>query len=384
MKNYIPPLIYETVIYEEVTKRKKENEGLTPVVYDEATFKHTDIGYRRDEMQILFQVYKDDPMNQNVVRYWAKKGLKKEVFDNEGKYGFDALYEYSVFTPLDMDPQKKYALVYVCHGGGQCIEWAENYGFNTLAATEKYIVVYAQNGGRSHDGVETEFPRIMEELRKKGYPIDWERVYTVGFSSGSNAAAVCACNCPDIVAAVGCMPDGIPFESMEFYTGSEYYECVKNRRIPGIFIGGTADRGAFPAPWMKDYTGNGLNCGTVENALENLNIWMRDLAKIPSAQQLTRASITDKFENGENPAEREFGMKFDRTYEFRTQGTDWLGGEFYGTDGAPVMRWARAKGVPHMVWESQANIVWDYLKHFHRNPRTGESIYDPFVCWGER
>ena len=73
-----------------------------------------------------------------------------------------------------------------------------------------------------------------------------------------------------------------------------------------------------------------------------------------------------------------------RSKKITWEGVDWLGGEFYGKDGAPVMRYARAIGIPHVVWSSQANLAWDYLKHFRRDQDTGESIYDPVICWGER
>ncbi len=384
MKNYIPELIYETVAVERTAKRKIDPEGLGEIPYDKDAFDCTDIGRSRRELNGLYEVYKECPMHPNVIRYWAERSLKKEVFDNDGKYGFDALHEYSVFTPLDLNPEKKYALIYFCHGGGQPIEWAETYGFNTLAAIEKYIVVYAQNGGRSNDEVDTEFPRVMGEIRKKGYPVDWERVYVAGFSSGSEASAVAACTCPNLAAAIAVMPGGQPFKDLEFYTGSEYYASTKGCRIPGIFIGGTVDPGNFPARWMTEYFGNELGAGTVENAVQNLDVWMKEIAQVQNYEPLTREGITELLLHAEDPVECEFGLKFDRKGTFRAQGTDWLGGEFIGKDGAPVMRILRAKGVPHIIWESQANLVWDFLKHYRRDPQTGESIYDPVVCWGER
>lgn len=384
MKNHIPKLIYETATYEYITKMKRNPPGLGPIPYDEEAFRKTDIGQRRDEMLTIFNVYMDEPMHPNVLRYWAEKGLKKELFDNNGKSGFDEKYQYSVFTPLDMDNSKKYALIYFSHGGGQTIEWAENYGVNTLAAREKYIVVYAQNGGRSNDASEKEFGRIIGELKKKDYPIDWERVYAVGFSSGCEASARIATAYPDVVAAVGCMPDGIPFKNLNFATDDAAVANMKKYRIPGIFIGGTVDKGNFPAQWMNIYFGSEMPVGSPADAVESLNVWMRDVAKIENFTHLTYDGVMDLLNHSENPVEKEFGMRFHKTYSFRAQGTDWIGGEFYGANGVPVMRYARACGIPHMVWESQANLVWDYIKHFRRDTETGESIYDPVACWGER
>lgn len=384
MKNYIPELIYENVTYEYITKIKWNPPGLGPIPYDEAAFRHTDVGQRRDEMLMPFQVYQDCPMHPNLLRYWAGKGLKKELFDNHGGSGFDEKYQYSVFTPLGMDPEKKYALVYFSHGGGQPIEWAEHYGFNTLAARERYIVVYAQNGGRSNDEAEKEFGRIISNLKRDGYPIDWERVYAVGFSSGCEASARIAVAYPETVAAVGCMPDGIPFKNLKFDPADPSLIHMKQFRMPGIFIGGTVDKGNFPAQWLNIYSGSELPAGSPLDCVENLKIWMRDMAKVQDPEPLTYEGILDLLNHSESPVEREFGLRFHQTYTFRAQGTDWLGGEYYGADGVPVMRWARARGIPHMVWESQSNLVWDYLKHFRRDSQTGESLYSPVVCWGER
>ncbi len=381
MKNHIPELKYETIVQESVVKRLAQPKGLEPLYYDEKAFNNTDIGRRRRELASLYEVYHDAPMHQNVLKYWAGKGLKKELYGDEEEW---APHAYSVFTPLDMDPDKKYALIYFCHGGGQPIGWAETYGFNTLAAVEKYIVVYAQNGGRSNDEIDTEFGRVMGELRENGYPIDWERVYVVGFSSGSSASVCAAVTYPDMVAAIGCLPDRIPFSGLPFFEGPETYASTKGYRIPGIFMGGTADKGNFPAPWINDYFGNELPVGTLENTTENFNIWREKMAQVKNYEPLDLEKARETLKTSDDYILKEFGMTFDQTFTFRAQGTNWLGGDFYGIDNAPVMRYVRAEGVPHMVWESEANIAWDYLKHFRRDQATGESIYDPVVCWGER
>lgn len=384
MKNHIPNLVYEDVTYALVSKQKRNPPGLGPIPYDEAAFQKTDIGQRRDEMLTLFQVYGDCSMHPNLLRYWGERGLKKELYDNDGRYGFDAKHAYSVFTPLNLDNSKKYALIYFSHGGGQPIEWAEHYGFNTLASREKYIVVYAQNGGRSNDEAEKEFDRITRALGQKGYPIDWERVYAVGFSSGCEASARIATAYPHRIAAVGCMPDGIPFKNLDFASSDPAVCNLKKYRVPGIFIGGTIDKGNCPAQWMKLYFGSELPVGSARDAVASLSSWMQDVAKISPFAPLTYEGVMERLKQEQDPIEKEFGLEFHRTYRFHVQGTDWLGGEFYGADQAPVMRWARAQGVPHMVWESQANLVWDYLKHFRRDMETGESIYDTVACWGER
>ncbi len=403
MEHKKPELIYETITRETVIKILDKPQGLESIPYDEEAFNLTDIGRRRRELVTLYDVYDDMPMHPNVLRYWARLGLKKELFDADRD---DGKYAYSVFTPIDMYPDKKYALIYYSHGGGESIGMAETNGFNTIAGVEKYIVVYAQNGGRSNEEVDTEFGRIMGEIRKMGYPVDWERVYAAGFGSGGSASVCAACTYPDMVAAVAVMPGGDPFKELLFCSGPEYYASTKGYRIPGIFIGGTVDKGNFPAPWITEYAGSELGAGSVDDAMENLNIWMREIAKVDHFTPLTVQAVNDRLLHSADPYEKEFGLKFNQAYAFRAQGTDWLGGDFFGADGTPVMRFVRAEGVPHRMmtysmmfrgngsrckhhyisaaWESQANIVWDYLKRFRRDLKTGESLYDPVVCWGER
>ena len=370
MKNWIPLLRYDTLTNKRIPDPEEENE----LPYDEEAFAQTDIGRELTQNLELYRKYSESPMHPEVIAYWEKRGLKKELFDYETEEG---KYAYSVFTPLDMKTNKKYAMIYFSHGGGVTINLAETYGFNTLAAVEKYIVVYPNNGGRSNNEVDTEFPRIMEALREKKYPIDWERVYCAGFSSGSEASVCAACTCPEMAAAVAVLPGGQPFKDLKFHTGPDYYASTKGLRIPGIFIGGTADVASYPAPWILDNKKK-------DYRVHNLDIWMRDIAQIKNYRPLSSAHMEELLANSQDPVEREFGLEFDISYSFHVQGADWLGGEFYGKDGAPVMRYARAIGIPHVVLSSQANLAWDYLKHFRRDQDTGESIYDPVICWGER
>ena len=320
----------------------------------------------------LYEKYKDDPMNEAVVNYWAELGMKKELYDNEP----DGAHAWSIFTPLSMKEGKKYALIYMSHGGGNAINLAETYGFNQLAAVERFIVCYPNNGDGSNAEVDTEFPRVLGRIRELGYPIDWERVYCVGFSSGSEASACAACTCPRLCAAVGVLPGGQPFKDLEFYTGADYYATTEGLRIPGCFVGGSMDPASYPAPYL-------LYNEPKPHRAVNLDIWMREIAQVKNDKSVTPESIYANLQS-ENPVRREFGLEFDREYSFRAEDMDWVGGDFYGKDGAPVMRFARAIGARHIVWDSQINIVWDYIKHFRRDQQTGESLYDPVACWGER
>jgi hypothetical protein len=376
MKNYIP-------VHNFHGKEKNKAHDSHAISYDKEAFMgQTDIGIRHMQQVEEYERYGKNPMGEDTLAFWKREGLKKELFDKNQQNGDD---RYSVFTPLDMQPDKKYALLYISHGGGQTIEQAEHYGFNKLAAREKFIAVYAMNGGRSNQEVDTEFLRILKNLQGKNYPIDWERIYPVGFSSGSEATVCAACTAPQYAAAIGVLPGGQPFKDLRFYTEPEYYASTRGMRIPGCFIGGTADIANFPAPWisdpeMSDQEGE----PSLEERIQNLSIWMDKIAQVKEKKTLNKAEILSYLKDGRTEIEREFGLTFHREYSFEAEGCHWIGGDNLGTDEAPVMRCIRAVGVPHIVWDSQINLVWDYLKHFRRDSKTGQSIYDPVVCWGER
>ena len=126
-----------------------------------------------------------------------------------------------------------------------------------------------------------------------------------------------ACTCPEMAAAVAVLPGGQPFKDLKFHTGPDYYASTKGLRIPGIFIGGTADVASYPAPWILDNKKK-------DYRVHNLDIWMRDIAQIKNYRPLSSAHMEELLANSQDPVEREFGLEFDISYNFHVQGADWL------------------------------------------------------------
>ena len=68
--------------------------------------------------------------HEEAKKYYASIGLKKEYFDWEDFYD-----RWTLLTPLNMEPDKVYPLVFWLHGGGNSIEAEENMtGFTDIAA----------------------------------------------------------------------------------------------------------------------------------------------------------------------------------------------------------------------------------------------------------
>jgi hypothetical protein len=317
-------------------------------------------------MQKIYQAYPDDEMNPGVIQYWQDQGVKKELYDADVDKGEG---KYSVFTPLDLDYRKKYALVYGSHGGMTAINRYETSGFPMLAGSAKIIVVCPWNRGPSNDAVHEEFPRIINEILRKGYPVDESRIYATGYSAGSDATGVLACAWPEMLAAVSPNPGGNLFAKGRWYLDESSYEKNRNLRMPLICVGGTMD-GGDRYPFSQ------------EEHFSNYNIWMETIVKAPGYGKMTLAKSRELVENSGDPAKRAFGFDFQRTFVTHIEGIDWFGGDYHDEGGYAVARFIAGCGLPHAQTRYHAPIIWDFVKHFSRDRKTGRSIYTPVVIDG--
>ncbi|MDR1824678.1 MAG: hypothetical protein LBR27_05020 [Bifidobacteriaceae bacterium] len=331
--------------------------------FDQAAFEASRAGRHFAAMQAIYKAHPDDEMHPDVLAYWAAKGVRKELFeqDTDGKY--------AVFTPLDLDSSLRYALVYVSHAGLQPINLCETNGWPELAGQQKFIVVCPWNLGPSNDGVESEFPRILDALLKRGYPVDLSRVYAVGYSAGSDATGVLACAYPDVLAAVSPDPGGNLFAKGIWYQDASSYAKNLPYRVPMICVGGTMDGGdRYPL--------------TAVEHLANFNIWMTHIAKVTGFVPIGLEASQALVEHSGDPAKRAFGFDFHRTFQARFEELTWLFGDFLGEEGVPVARFVTGVGLPHGQTKYHVPLIWDFIRHFSRDTATGASVYAPVALDG--
>lgn len=92
---------------------------------------------------------------------------------------------------------RTYPLLFVMHGSGNPIYLAETYGYTSIAAREELIIIIPED----------EAPDAIDKLfayAKEHYPVDWSRVYMVGYSLGGFMTSRHAMRWPERFAAVGC------------------------------------------------------------------------------------------------------------------------------------------------------------------------------------
>lgn len=300
-------------------------------------------------------------MDPEIVSLWEAKGVRKELFDAEAEEG---RFRYSVHTPLNPEPGKKYPVIYFSHGGNGNPFQAEMLGFSELIAKEDLIMVYPHNGGVSNECAQMEFPRIMAALKEKGYPIDWSRVYAAGFSSGSDATEIIAACWPEMVAAAAPLPGSNAMYNSLCRVDKEYYEKCLPLQMPVIFVGGTADFGdRYPFPDQECF--------------DNFTIWMQEIAKVKDYPAVDFAESQKLITESDDSVVRAIGLKFHKTWVDHFEERDWYCGEYYNEEGLAVCRFALGEGLPHVITGCQPALVWDFLKHWSRDPETGESIYTP-------
>lgn len=326
--------------------------------FNEDVFEKTDVSKNCKRRQAVFERFKTDEMQKGLLHYWSEQGLKKELFDNEVNGGKG---KYSVFLPENLEAGKKYPLVYDSHPGMMPINACEFDGFAHLAGKEKFIAVYPWNGGPSNDDAVSEFPRILDTMLEKGYPIDVERVYPVGFSSGSDATGAICAAWPERIAAISPNPGANMIKKSLFYENPDYYEKCKFISMPVICMGGTMD-------------GDDLFPITAEEGIENYNIWMEKIVKIRDFTPLT-LERSKEIVDSDKPVYSDFGFEFHEVSSFEMEGVHWNCGLYYNESKVCVAKFILGEGIPHCMTNSHSVVIWDFIKHFRRNVITNESIY---------
>lgn len=297
----------------------------------------------------------EDPMCPEVLAYWEKHGARKDLYEA----GTDTAW--SVFTPLSLDKSRRYPLIYCSHGGGEDQYMAETYGYNFLVEPMQVICVYPQNGDRANMKIETEFPRILDELEHKGYPIDRSRVYAVGFSAGSVASLRLAMTCPRMLAGVGPVPGANSFRGGILAGKLPSYEQDHGVQVPLICAGGMQDGGdSWPL--------------SEENEFGTFNLWMRSVGKVAGYQPMS-VKEAEALSSCKDTVRRKFRLNFQETWIGFEEGTFWYCGQYYDAKHVPIARFEGIEGLPHIHCRSQAKEIYGYLRQFSRNQETGEIIY---------
>jgi polyhydroxybutyrate depolymerase len=120
--------------------------------------------------------------------------------------------EYIVYAPTHFDADQKHPLILAFHGGGgNAKQTMGHYGFNAVADTAGFLVVYPNgikkgwNDGRNlkkHTHDDIAFIRQLIQQLKRDYSIDESRIFSTGISNGGFFSFALALRMPDQIKAI--------------------------------------------------------------------------------------------------------------------------------------------------------------------------------------
>lgn len=309
----------------------------------------------------------DDPMDPAVVRYWEERGLRKEIVHG----GPQSWNNWTIFTPLSAyrpeNAGRKYPLVFGLHGGdagefeGESVFLAESTGYARKAAQEEFILALPED----HDA-----EPIMRCYRYllEHYPVDVSRVYTTGYSAGSDRSVRVALRHPEVFAGM-LIGAGVPFNLID---DEKEIENAERYKMPMIAIGCLSDKGNH-TPF---YSTNPLDHPTspfIEKLLcaEGKMRWINRIFRINHIPFRSAEENRAYVEAQGTPAEKRIGMRAQRSKVFEWAGKKHYCLDYTDAEGIDSVRYVFIEDMPHYEPVNMLDLAWPFLKRFSRNPEDG-------------
>ena len=334
---------------------------------DPEAIANSEDGRLMEERMSLMGMGEDSPEGRE---YWAnyEKGLRKQVHG-------EGMEKWSSFVPLaaQRKPERKFPLIFCLHGAHNPIQLTESYGVMQVAAREECIVIAPENENWEN----------MEKLlayAKENFPVDERRVYSIGYSFGGFMSSRNVLAHPELFAGVGMggmlFAGKVPAHDLDGQRYEEYElteEMLQKAERLGVaaalFMGENEMLRLLPL-W-KNPEGEvrdgviPLRSGDKQRAFNNFR----------RAGQCGPADFLQENESGEEVAGR-IGAKFERT-EIRTYyGRKYFIGDSVNPDGDCLFRAIACEKMVHWPTAMFAELVWEHISRFARDPKTGKLIIE--------
>jgi hypothetical protein len=276
----------------------------------------------------------------------------KSIKQDNGEY-LDTWFE---FLPAEVKyntaPKGSVPLILGNHGGGDDpLQYADNIGLLTLAGKERFAMVVPEQ--QSIAGIRGKALTALVRYMLATYPsLDASRVYTTGYSMGGGATFNAVDGDARLFAAA------VPQAAVTYVATKEESAQFKDLDIPIMLTTSTYDyfydtaTMNFRATSMCDYP-TMLNLYLGFNEMPALSL---DCAKYPlsgfKADEFEEITLNDEYVN-------------------RT----WL----LLKNGIPMVGLNVTDFLPHGLYQEYAKVVWDFVKHYSRDLKTGAVVYRPYV-----
>lgn len=343
------------------------------------------------------------PGSEEDDAHYESLGLCKRMFHAEDYYSrFTLLIP---FYMLESKEEKKYPLIFACHGYGNAIENEEYaWGFAELAAQEGFMIALPQN--TNWQSVNS----ILDELLDM-YPVDAQRVYMAGYSQGGNQVMTAMMHIPHRLAAAA--PGGCDIDrSMDNFGNAftaEQQARLREIKVPMIQIVGACERANFvplnrynplvpgkvrcqsyddprkdntkdptilvldgmPKPSAKDFPAEGEDAHRWKLGRLNHRLWLQACAP----RDVERCMRLGE-EDGEVSAK--MGFYGDQERIETHLGIRHFVSDVYDETGVPTFRMAAMEHGFHAIPVTFGMLAWDYFRQFKRDAATGKLMVDPY------
>ena len=300
-------------------------------------------------------------------------GIKRIIVEQPTGFGPQAQnspkqlwYEYWPEELLEGAPEHSVPVMVLLHGNtNDPRTQAETSGFIQVAAEDRFFVVEMEWQGSpnyqamGHDGVESTLYTLFAK-----YPqLDPSRVYAEGLSAGSITATALGIKKSHVFAGVG-GESGALFGGMprNGYSSSQaiWNEAAQKRgavETAYCSVFGTMDA---VVPYMTPDNWKGNSYLNAWNAYEQMNgmeiISEMDFDKYPIFGQALRDRETIRTNKGD-------GIIMET-------------GQLYKGD-VPLIKLVAVMEYGHWNFMPAARVMWDFFKHYSRDPETKRLIYNP-------
>lgn len=305
-----------------------------------------------------------DMHDPQMARFWEERGIRCQ----DHFYGHDW---YITLTPecAFRQPEHKLPLLLVMKEPRTACPISMQtafqfyYDFIELCARGEFIMLFfALETPEDNDAV---LPGIVAEAMGD-YPIDPTRVYLTGQSHNGYYALEFYRRHPRMIAAAATLCDPVGLQ-----TGAVLKDVYQDQAPELIASFREYD---FP---LIDINGNLENSYCKENRTpekirEDIFYFQNRLAafKLPMR---TREEILAA---GSSPdyATRRNGVPSDRTEVRFLMGSEAYVSDFRNENGKWFFRYISLENTPHMIMPQMAELSWEFIRRFARNPETGEVI----------
>ncbi len=316
-----------------------------------------------------------DPQDPALDAYWWERGLKRTFHKCA-----DRSHDWVIYVPrsaaLPENAGKKYPTFFIQWELGSNLLNMERWGYIDLAAANDLIVVAAQHGSRDDVFCET------LDLAIEQYPVDTDRIFLFGHSFTAVCAGLHAVNFADRVA-------GLCICGSQYYGADSSPEQIARATelgMPVIFVHSMKQsRCLLPFSLPPEHPMSPVRFDTVitrspftlaASYAEQI-FWRRiNRCKLFALDEMRELHL-----RSEHLCERKLGVPLEHSYVRRLGGLAHYFGDVHDAEGICRIRMVGVEHGNHFPPAYTAELAWQFLRSFSRDPKTRLTVYDPEPVW---